>query len=298
MKICLIILTFTMSAMALNFWPLSVNNEWIFTTDYDGYFLSFRIVAKDSVMPKYEVLLKIMSSNIQHLPVVNLHPLFSWIEDSIGIFEVHEYSTKQLLRANFSLSENDSVFSESTKTWIKLISKDTTIQSQIGSFQHCILFSDSSCYAPNVGPLRFRFRFEINNSKITYSSYFGNIHNLIYARIDGMQYGTYPSGLTSVEIVKEHPPNNFTLLQNHPNPFNSTTVINFNLPEPAEIKLTVFDVTGNEVKTILNSRLLAGTHSARWDGTDNYGRNVASGLYFIRLQTGQASQTIKAVYTR
>ena len=197
------------------------------------------------------------------------------------------------LYVDFTVNKGDSFKRYGTKKFV-VLSRDTTVTIRhLGTFQHCFViyhpdnyYGDwpPEIYAPNVGKLAF-----------------------IYAYVNGIEYGYWPSDferppylppLTSIEIAKEHQPTGFALFQNHPNPFNSTTVINFNLPEPAEIKLTVFDVTGNEVKTILNSHLLAGTNSARWDGTDNFERTVASGLYFIRLRAGQYSRTIKAIYTR
>ena len=75
------------------------------------------------------------------------------------------------------------------------------------------------------------------------------------------------------------------LQPNAPNPFASSTAILFSLPEPAVVELTVFDVTGRLVRALASgNRWEAGRHQVRWDGTDALGRQVASGVYFYRVE--------------
>ena len=81
-------------------------------------------------------------------------------------------------------------------------------------------------------------------------------------------------------------PDAFLLHQNYPNPFNPGTQITFALPEAAVVTLKVYDLLGREVKTLVNQRRAAGTHTVRWDGTDEAGNPVASGVYLYRLHVG------------
>ncbi|MGH7491238.1 MAG: S8 family serine peptidase [bacterium] len=85
----------------------------------------------------------------------------------------------------------------------------------------------------------------------------------------------------------------FALHQNYPNPFmrradgwseNVTTSIAVELPVPAEIEITIYDLLGRRVATLADGRKLAGTHALRWDGRDDLGRAVANGIYFYRLK--------------
>ncbi|MCP4547247.1 MAG: T9SS type A sorting domain-containing protein [bacterium] len=76
------------------------------------------------------------------------------------------------------------------------------------------------------------------------------------------------------------------LAQNHPNPFNPTTQISFGLPEAGQARLEVFDVSGRRVRVLLNEALPAGRHQATWDGTDDGGTALATGLYFYSLTAG------------
>jgi len=78
-------------------------------------------------------------------------------------------------------------------------------------------------------------------------------------------------------------PQNFDLLQNYPNPFNATTRIEFLLPEPGQVTLTVYNTSGELVRSLVSAQLPAGRHQAVWDGIDERGNPAASGLYFCSL---------------
>jgi hypothetical protein len=88
-------------------------------------------------------------------------------------------------------------------------------------------------------------------------------------------------------------PESFTLHQNYPNPFNPETTIEFDLDEPTRARLVVFNVMGQEVKTLLDRELTAGNHSVTWDGTDGTNRTVSSGIYLYRLETDLQMQSRK-----
>jgi len=81
-------------------------------------------------------------------------------------------------------------------------------------------------------------------------------------------------------------PKSFELEQNFPNPFNSSTSISFKLPEEVQICLEVYNELGQKMKTLATGNYKPGIHTIIWDGTDNSGGNVASGIYFYRLMTG------------
>jgi photosystem II stability/assembly factor-like uncharacterized protein len=85
------------------------------------------------------------------------------------------------------------------------------------------------------------------------------------------------------------------LTQNVPNPFNPTTTIRYRLPATAKVSLKVYDVSGNEIKALLNETQPAGERAVVWDGTDNYGRTVGSGIYHYRLQSKDLVLTRKMI---
>jgi hypothetical protein len=110
-----------------------------------------------------------------------------------------------------------------------------------------------------------------------------------------MTYLTPDFGTVSFSLNDLNGPNvpmAFELQQNRPNPFNPTTNILFDLPAPSDISLTIFNVLGQQVKNF-NEFRSSGSHTIVWDGTDNIGVQVASGVYFYRLEAGANSATKK-----
>jgi hypothetical protein len=88
-------------------------------------------------------------------------------------------------------------------------------------------------------------------------------------------------------------PGTFVLNQNHPNPFNPQTTIDFNLPRSSLMSIDVYNILGENICTLISRRLTPGPHSVVWDGRDANGAEVPSGVYFYRLQTEEFSQTRK-----
>jgi hypothetical protein len=88
------------------------------------------------------------------------------------------------------------------------------------------------------------------------------------------------------------------LMQNCPNPFNPVTVIRYELPRPAHVKLCIYNVKGELIKTLVNRRMSAGRKEVSWDGRDDRSRAIASGVYFYRLIAGDIAQTRKMILLR
>jgi choice-of-anchor B domain-containing protein len=80
-------------------------------------------------------------------------------------------------------------------------------------------------------------------------------------------------------------PKQFTLLDNYPNPFNPATTISYKLPKTAQVNLVVYNALGQPIKTLLNSIQSAGTHRVVWDGQNDSGKQVSSGIYYYRIKT-------------
>jgi len=93
----------------------------------------------------------------------------------------------------------------------------------------------------------------------------------------------------------EHVPTLFSLEQNQPNPFNPTTTIAFALPKAAAVTLEVYNVLGQNVRTLLNDRLPAGIHHVVFDGRDGQNGELASGVYLYRIKTDTHSETKKMI---
>ncbi|MBD3258736.1 T9SS type A sorting domain-containing protein, partial [candidate division GN15 bacterium] len=88
-------------------------------------------------------------------------------------------------------------------------------------------------------------------------------------------------------------PAGFELAQNYPNPFNPTTRIDFSLPARADVTLVVYNILGQQVRTLVDKDLAAGDYSIEWDGTGDRGEAVATGIYLYRLTAGDEQATRK-----
>lgn len=91
---------------------------------------------------------------------------------------------------------------------------------------------------------------------------------------------------SDVEQVEDNAPSNFVLSQNYPNPFHSETFIQFQVPpqHSGRIKLSVYNVLGQEVRVLSDQNFTGGTYRAAWDGRDASGRRVVNGIYFYKLE--------------
>jgi hypothetical protein len=98
------------------------------------------------------------------------------------------------------------------------------------------------------------------------------------------------------EIINR--PTEFSLAQNYPNPFNPETNIQFNLPSAQNVNVVVFNLLGQHVKTLVDGTFEAGTHSVIWNGTNDDGINVPSGIYFYKMTTADFAQTNKMALVR
>ncbi|MBP9038536.1 MAG: T9SS type A sorting domain-containing protein, partial [Candidatus Syntrophosphaera sp.] len=85
----------------------------------------------------------------------------------------------------------------------------------------------------------------------------------------------------------------YMLHQNYPNPFNPETTISFDMPKAGFANLSIYNVKGQLIKNLINENLDFGRHSVVWNGTDNNGKPVTSGLYLYRLTTNGVTETKK-----
>lgn len=103
---------------------------------------------------------------------------------------------------------------------------------------------------------------------------------------------------TAVEDIEASIPLSFSLAQNAPNPFNSETVIRFELPHPAQVELGIFNLLGQPVRLLVKGPSQAGRFALRWDGRDQEGRPATSGVYLYRLRWDQGAEVRKLLLLR
>lgn len=108
-----------------------------------------------------------------------------------------------------------------------------------------------------------------------------------------------PISFTTTDVESAtNVPTVFALSQNYPNPFNPETTIKYQLPRAAEVRLEIFNLLGQRVATLVERKQPAGYYTMQWNGKDNFGRNVASGVYLYRLQAGEFLQVRKLTLLR
>jgi hypothetical protein len=112
---------------------------------------------------------------------------------------------------------------------------------------------------------------------------------------------------TAVAENESAPPERFALHQNYPNPFwseatssarsggNPATVIQYELPKPAQVKLAIYNLLGEKIRTLVEANQPVGMKQATWDGRDAHGQHVSSGVYFYRLEAGEFTMTRRLV---
>ncbi|MCP4582488.1 MAG: T9SS type A sorting domain-containing protein [candidate division Zixibacteria bacterium] len=95
--------------------------------------------------------------------------------------------------------------------------------------------------------------------------------------------------------ISDELPNDFTLSQNYPNPFNPSTVIQFSLPHLSNVEIEVYNVLGQTVRNLVNEEKPAGQYQVIWNGLDNSGKAVSSGMYFYKIKTDGFSSSKKMI---
>jgi len=117
---------------------------------------------------------------------------------------------------------------------------------------------------------------------------------------DGLELNEQHHGLALdfsgyLELYNEVLPRDFVVHPAFPNPFNPVTTLRYDLPENGLVSITIYDMLGREVKTLINQTQDAGFKSVIWDATNDYGKPVSAGIYLYKIQTGEYMQTKKMV---
>jgi len=114
---------------------------------------------------------------------------------------------------------------------------------------------------------------------------------------DGTFLITTTTGLEN-DFSNLKPSRSFRLMPNYPNPFNSQTRLSYEIPENGPVKLSICNMLGQEIRVLIDAPTSAGEYSVLWDGRDQWGKDVVSGIYFARLQINQQISTQKMVLIR
>ena len=150
-------------------------------------------------------------------------------------------------------------------------------------------------YLEYIIPVGESFTFNVNFQPLQNSVYTGTL--IINSDDPNALVNTIPLYGTGQPVANDDPVAVLvtSLKGCYPNPFNPTTTISFSIKEKAPVELVIYNILGQKVRTLVNQPLEPGEHSIVWNGTDNKGRSVASGIYFYRMKAGNYSETKKMV---
>ena len=110
---------------------------------------------------------------------------------------------------------------------------------------------------------------------------------------DSIRYFTFST--TQLGLDPSNIPINYSLKQNYPNPFNPFTTIVYQIEKSEFVNISIFDLAGNKIKSILNQYVSSGLGFATWDGKNEIGQNVSGGIYLYSIDTPSFSQTRKMI---
>lgn len=157
-----------------------------------------------------------------------------------------------------------------------------------------VFFSQANAQTLSVQGRVTASRFAVQNASVTFID---NADTTIKFSALTDAAGFYQVGLiTSVESNPNGLPDNFELGQSYPNPFSSAAAIPYRLGKGADVQVTIYDILGREARKFAVGSQTAGSHNIIWDGRDNFGKRVAGGIYFYKLQAGDESQFRKMIF--
>ncbi len=138
-----------------------------------------------------------------------------------------------------------------------------------------------------IQPLASITATEYNDNAVTVGTrYYYRVSTYDFAGNQSAFSSEFSALVTSVENGGSAIPTEFALQQNYPNPFNPETKIEYQLPAPGHVRLTIYTILGQEIRRLVDRSLPAAYHEVVWDGRDDAGNSMPSGIYFYRIESG------------
>jgi hypothetical protein len=208
-----------------------------------------------------------------------------------GLIDVHENSTLKLSYSNIDTFVSRRIRSGATFDWgPDNIAKNPLFSDpENGDFT---LLSKSPCIDAGDPDTLFCDPEDVANSGSALWPAMGTLRNDMGA-CGGGKYKIIPNNKNDQEPPKQ--PLTFSLKQNYPNPFNPTTTIEYVIPEPGQVQLSIYNMLGRRIKIVAHSQHETGLHRKIWNGRDKTNMPVAAGIYFCRMHANGFDKTMKLV---
>lgn len=228
-----------------------------------------------------------------------------YMADSPGGTSATYYTATKVSGSVFDDLTSDVVFDDGTYT---IDVKYADAIAPVNGSESCMTYKNAS--SPNIAAISYSGTFPSGTSagKLVYLGFpfetittQTNRTSVMAAVLSFMNDPTQkmiPTTPPTFDVTENAVPEKFELMPAYPNPFNPTTQINYNLPASSKTIMTVYDMRGNKIRTLVNGNMDAGYHSVQWNGKDDKGKLVPAGIYLYQLQAGSAIRTRKMTFVK
>jgi len=266
-------------------YPLNVGDFWEY--QYSPAFRETEEVIADTLMPNSQVYRTIRQEVFGQITLK-----FQRVSTENELFQYDRFETDENLFFKLSFKAGDTwngssfVAADSGFFKVAFIS-DTTLWAQ--NFKYAVI--QDFALPDSTRPIAPNDYYIADSLGIFFHAFEGGFSELKGAIINGKKFGV----ITTVEGEEEILPKSLVLEQNYPNPFNDSTTVSFELPTTTDVKVEIYDMLGNQVTVLVNQNLNVGQHEVQWDGKNNLGRAVSSGLYIVAVTAENSVQVKKAL---
>ncbi|NQT24359.1 T9SS type A sorting domain-containing protein [candidate division KSB1 bacterium] len=280
-------------------YPLNTNDYWEYLEQPSPLFTIYKRIIGDTLMPNGH-LYKIIRENDDHNPTLYKYS-FQRISDSSEVYQYVHWDSipdeEKLFELNVKVGDRWKYPKNSISGWLSIpldsayLVVDRIYNEEVLGRELGVVY-----IIPSAGGLDERTFALADSLGIRSWGFEGGEFVLQGARINGREYGVITSG---VESSSHHMDYNSLCL--YPNPFNQSTAIYYNVPESAggqNVRLELYNTLGQRVRILLNKPMSSGEYWTLWNGKDEQGVRVASGIYILNLMAKNVSLSRKITLTR
>ena len=279
---------------SLNYYPLHVGDVWQYKITYtppdykyQTFYMLKRVIA-DTILTNGKKYFLVEQPPFIWEEIKNLERVFIRIDSTTGVvYKTDSSSAAEEKIDSLFCKQGDRINSVYGTTICWGVSNEIVL----GETRQVTTIGSPTTTNGNDRTIRRAFGIGVYNQSNTMAivAITGNGYELVYAKINSVEYGQ----LVDVKGKTNFLPQEFSLSQNFPNPFNPTTRIQYLLPTTSIVSLKVYDLLGREIQTLINNETSPGKYEITFDGS-----KLASGVYFYRLQAGSFVAARKMIYLK
>ncbi len=284
-------------------WPIGGNTVWTNTPDLIWYFNAYNPATSYDV--EYGTSLSFGSTGTNdsthfHMPTLSSGQTYYWHVRARNVTDSSAWSTT----ASFAVWDSIVPFTNvigSPLPGVTLMTDSPTLswysQAQSTGTSSVIEVSDQPTVTNATVYQSTANHYDLKNLA-TNKTYYWRVRS----KDDKGNYSSYsPTANFSIAKVTDIKndlnsiPATYTLSQNYPNPFNPTTIIRYGIPQNADVTLSIYNMLGQKIKTLVSEQKNAGTYSVQWNGDNEFGQKVSSGAYIYRINAGNFVKAMKLI---